>query len=392
VLHRTLGVPLFQEQAMRLAEVAGGFTPGEADQLRRAMGAWRRTGIIDRFRIKLKAGMLANGYTVEYAERLYRQIEGFGSYGFPESHAASFALLVYASAWLKCYHPAAFCCALLNSQPMGFYAPAQLVGDAKRHGVAVRPADVNFSHWDSTLEPSRCLGGAALRLGLRMVRNLRAEHGQRLVEARGTTPYRSVAELAGRAKLPKPALSALALAGAFRSMELARRPATWEALAAGEATPLYDDEAPEVPPPLPALSPMEEVAADYRTVGLSLQGHPMTFARELLNRRNVTPCDRLAELRDGAFVHVAGMVLLRQRPGSAKGITFMTLEDETGQANLVVYPDVWDRFRRVARMSSAMLVDGRVQRDTAGTTHLIAMRLADLSETVGVAVRARDFQ
>jgi error-prone DNA polymerase len=393
VLHRTLGVPLFQEQAMKLAEVAGGFTPGEADQLRRAMGAWRKTGIIDRFREKLKAGMLANGYSPEYADRLYNQIEGFGSYGFPESHAASFALLVYASAWLKLYYPAAFCCALLNSQPMGFYAPAQLVGDAKRHGVAIRPADVNASNWDSTLEPSRCFGGFALRLGLRMVRSLRTDHAERLVAARKDQgPFRSVADLAGRARLPKPALSALASAGAFGSLDLARRPATWEALAAGEAAPLYEDEISETPPPLPALSPMEEVAADYHTVGLSLQGHPLQFARELLDRRGVTPCMKLGETRDGAFVNVAGLVLLRQRPGSAKGITFMTLEDETGQANLVVYQDVWERFRRVARMSSSMLVAGRVQRDTAGTTHLVALRLADLSEVVGVAVRARDFQ
>ena len=354
VLERTLGVPLFQEQAMRLAEVAGGFTPGEADQLRRAMGAWRKTGVIDRFRAKLRAGMLENGYTAEYAERLYKQIEGFGSYGFPESHAASFALLVYASAWLKLRHPAAFCCALLNSQPMGFYAPAQLVADAKRHGVAIRPADVNAGGRESTLEPSRCRGGFALRLGLGMVRGLRADHAERLVEARDAGgPFRSVADLARRAALPKPALSALAAAGAFGSMKLSRRPAAWEALAAGEPAPLYDGETPEPPPPLPALSPAEEVAADYRTVGLSLQGHPMQFARPILDGRGVTPCGRLGETRDGAFVTVAGLVLLRQRPGSANGITFMTLEDETGQANLVIYPDVWERFRRAARVSSA---------------------------------------
>jgi error-prone DNA polymerase len=391
VLERTLGVPLFQEQAMRLAEVAAGFSAGEADQLRRAMAAWRRPGLIEDFRVKLRAGMLANGYTAEYADRLYRQIEGFGSYGFPESHAASFALLAYQSAWLKHYYPAAFCAALLNSQPMGFYAPAQLVSDARRHGVEVRPADVNASDSDCTLEPSRCAGNVAVRLGLRMVRSLQTEHARRLVAARKGGSFRSVTDVAGRAKLPKAALSALAAAGAFRSMELARRPATWDALAAGEAAPLYESESPEPPPRLPALSPMEEVAADYCTVGLSLQGHPMEFVRPLLERR-VRPCASLAEARDGAFATIAGLVLLRQRPGSAKGITFMTLEDETGQANLVVYLDVWQRFRPVARGASAMIVSGKVQRDIGGTTHLVVARMQDLSEAVGVAVRARDFQ
>lgn len=392
VLGRTLGVPIFQEQCMKLAEVAAGFTPGEADALRRAMGAWRKTGIIDAFRVKLRDGMLANGYAPEYAERLFEQIRGFGEYGFPESHAASFALLVYASAWLKHYYPAAFCTALLNSQPMGFYAPAQLVGDAKRHGVAVRPVDVNASEWDSMLEPSKCLGGVAVRLGLRMVKGLREDHAQRLVLIRNGKRFQSVADIADRTRLPKQVLASLASAGAFQSLKLSRRPATWDALAVGEATPLYEGEPAETPPSLPALSAMEEVATDYRTVGLSLQGHPMTFARPVLDRRGVLSCDKLASRRDGAFVNVAGLVLLRQRPGSAKGITFMTLEDETGQANLVVYPDVWERFRRVARLSSSMLVGGRVQHDTGGTTHLVAMRLADLSEVVGVAVRSRDFQ
>jgi error-prone DNA polymerase len=396
VLQRTMGVPLFQEQAMRLAEVAGGFTRGEADQLRRAMGAWRKTGVIDAFRAKLKAGMLCNGYSPEYADQLYKQIEGFGSYGFPESHAASFAILVYASAWLKLYHPAAFCCAILNAQierSMGFYAPAQLVADARTHGVAVRPADVNASDWESTLEPSRCSGGFAVRLGLSMARSLRADHAERLVEARKAGgPFASVADLARRANLPKAALSALAAAGTFASLRLGRRPATWDALAAGEPAPLYDGETPAAPPRLPALSPVEEVAADYRTVGLSLRGHPMQFCRGVLDRRGVTPCGSLGEVRDGAFVTVAGLVLLRQRPGSAKGVTFATLEDESGWANLVIYPDVWERFRRPALSASALLVSGQVQRDTAGTTHLVAGRLADLSEIVGVAVKARDFQ
>jgi error-prone DNA polymerase len=393
VLGRTLGVPIFQEQCMKLVEVAAGFTPDEADALRRAMGAWRRTGTLDAFRVKLHDGMLANGYEPEYAARLFEQIRGFSEYGFPESHAASFALLVYASAWLKLHHPAAFCCALLNSQPMGFYAPAQLVDAAKRHGVGIRPVDVNASEWDCTLEPSRCLGGFAVRLGLRMVRSLHANHAERLVESRKADGlFLSVADLAGRARLPKTALAPLAAAGAFRSLKLARRPATWDALAAGESAPLYAGDLPEAPPRLPDLSPVEEVAADYRTTGLSLQGHPMEFSRTTLDRRGVTPCGKLGEVRDGAFVTVAGLVLLRQRPGSAKDITFMTLEDETGQANLVVYPAVWDRFRRAARTSSALIVSGRVQRDTAGTTHLVAGRLVDFSSEVGVTVPARDFQ
>lgn len=391
VLERTKGVPIFQEQCMKLVEVAAGFTPDEADALRKAMGAWRRTGSLEPFRERLHEGMLRNGYTQEYAERLFSQIQGFSEYGFPESHAASFALLVYASAWLKHYFPAAFCCALLNSQPMGFYAPAQLVRDAKQHGVAIRPADVNASEWDSTLEPSVCRGGQALRLGLQLVNGLRKDHAGRLVDARmAGGPFVSVADLADRARLPKGTLSRLASAGAFDSLDLSRRPATWEALGTGEAAPLYEGESPEKPPRLPALSDAEEVAADYDTTGLSLKGHPIEFVRGMLDRRGVLPCSKLPEVRDGAFVSVAGMVTHRQRPATSQGIIFMTLEDEGGTANLVVYPDVWTKFRKTAR-SNALMASGRVQRDDGGTTHLVAGRFVDLSETVGGRVQSRDF-
>ena len=393
VLGRTLGVPIFQEQAMKLVEVAAGFTPGEADALRRAMGAWRRMGALDAFETKLRDGMLRKGYTPEYAARLFEQIRGFSEYGFPESHAASFALLVYASAWLKLHHPAAFCASLVNSQPMGFYAVAQLVGDAKRHGVAVRGIDANASDWDCTLEPSRCFGGFAVRLGLRLVHGLRADHAARLMETRNTGgPFRTVADLSRRAELPQTTLTVLADAGAFGSLELSRRSATWDALAVGEAAPLYEEESPAPAPSLPDLSPREEVAADYRTTGLSLRGHPMTFARPLLDGRRVLPCGKLADVHNGAFVTVAGRVLLRQRPSSAKGITFVMLEDETGWANLVVYPDAWAKFRKAARLSTSLLASGRIQHDTAGTTHLIVGRLVDLSQAVGVGMRSRDFQ
>ena len=392
VLGRTLGVPIFQEQAMKLAEVAAGFSPGEADRLRRSMGAWRKTGEIEQFRDKLREGMLANGYSEEYSERLFNQLRGFGEYGFPESHAASFALLVYASAWIKCHYPAVFCCALLNSQPMGFYAPAQLVADAKRHGVEVRPVDVNASDWDCTLEPAKSPGGVALRLGLRMISGLRQDHAERIVsERKKGGAFSTVAELARRTRLPKATTTRLAEAGAFAALGLARRAAAWEALDTGEQTPLYEGESPPIPPALPPLGPAEEVSADYRTTGLSLHGHPMTFLRPLLDQRGLRPCEKLASARNGAFLRVAGIVLLRQRPSSAKGITFMTLEDETGQANLVVYPNTWERFRQVARRATAMIVAGHVQRDGGGTTHLVAGHMEDLSASLDVAGRSRDF-
>ncbi|HIQ21721.1 MAG TPA: error-prone DNA polymerase, partial [Planctomycetes bacterium] len=368
VLEKTLGVPLFQEQAMRLAVVAAGFTPGEADQLRRAMGAWRRPGLIDQFRRKLIDGMLARGMSREYAEAIFRQIRGFGDYGFPESHAASFALLVYVSAWLKHHYQAAFTAALLNSQPMGFYAPAQLVRDARRHGVQVRPVDVNFSHWETTLETEpqpagrHSHGQPAIRLGLHMLQGFRQDHGGWIVEARRDGPFRSLDDFTRRTRLGRAVTSRLARAGAFASLGLDRRQALWDALAQStERLPLFDQspgcgegagggEMRQGVPRrsgrttvnmLPRMSPAEEMLADYRSTGLSLKAHPMQFLRRQLESQGVVPAARLSRIPNGRPVRVAGIVLVRQRPGTAGGITFVTLEDETGQANLIVRPDVW---------------------------------------------------
>ena len=400
VLHKTLGVPIFQEQAMRLAVVAAGFTPGEADQLRRAMAAWRRPGIIDRFREKLLAGMRAHGLSEEFAGRVYEQICGFGEYGFPESHAASFALLVYVSAWLKHYYPAAFCAALCNSQPMGFYAPAQLVRDVREHGVAVLPIDVNHGGDDLTLEPTGdARSPLAVRLGLRMSAGLPGAAARRIVEARRDGPFRSLDDLARRARLGRPTLELLARADALGSLRLDRRGALWQALRlkADAPRPLFDaaptdDDATTAPAALAALTPFEEVLADYRTQGLSLRAHPMSFVREELNRRGCELARRLVELPHGRRVRTAGLVLLRQRPGTAKGITFVTLEDETGTANVILHAGVWQRYRDVARAARVWLVEGRLERQDR-VVHVVATRLVNLTqELANVAAPARDFR
>ncbi len=417
VLHKTLGVPIFQEQAMRLAVVAAGFTPGEADQLRRAMGAWRRPGLMDRFRQKLIDGMKANGYSEQFAEQVFRQIRGFGEYGFPESHAASFALLVYVSAWLKHYYPAAFTAALLNSQPMGFYAPAQLVADARQHGVEVRPVDVQFSHWDCTLEPldtpqtSRPAGSAsetnrqrlhsktpaeqkptkfALRLGFRMVKGLSAKHAERIVEARRQGSFRSFDDFVRRTRLTSGPLRQLAQADAFRSLQLDRRHSHWQALARHNPQPLFD-QWPEAPVTLPKMNAQAEVVADYQSLGLSLRGHPLAFWREWLERQGVLPAERVKQLPPNVQVKVAGLVLLRQRPGTAGGITFVTLEDETGLVNLIVRPEVWQRHRKVAHTATALLAWGHLQRE-AGVVHVVVWKLQDLAALVrDVPVASRNF-
>jgi error-prone DNA polymerase len=382
VLEKTLGVPIFQEQAMRLVVVAAGFTPGEADQLRRAMGAWRKPGLIDRFQKKLIDGLLANGYSAEFAERVFRQLRGFGEYGFPESHAASFALLVYVSAWLKRYYPAAFAAALLNSQPMGFYAPAQLVSDARRHGVEIRPVDVNFSDWDCTLESS------ALRLGFRMLRGMSETHIRQIVEQRGIRRYESVAGFARRTGLSHAVLTRLSRADAFQSLEPNRRAALWQSLPGQLA--LFDVDDPAVT--LDRLSPREEVSADYRNLGLSLRDHPMKFFRPRLETARVTTAAGLGALAHGRRVRVAGLVLVRQRPATANGITFVTLEDETGVSNLIIHPKVWERFHRIARRAQAMIAQGTVQRREE-TIHVFVDRLEDLTESLrGPAVRSRDFR
>jgi error-prone DNA polymerase len=400
VLEKTLGVPLFQEQAMRLAVVAAGFTPGEADQLRRAMAAWRRPGLIDEFHQKLIRGMTAQGLTPEYAEAVFRQIRGFGEYGFPESHAASFALLVYVSAWLKCHAMAAFTAGLLNSEPLGFYAPAQLVRNAREHGVSVLPADVNRSEWDCTLEEKmqdeEC-GFFSLRLGLRMLDGLGEAQGRRIEEVRGKGgPFRSLEDFVRRTGLGRAVAVRLSKAGAMESLGLDRRGALWHALAQDSAPlPLLDQletQPDERPESLPAMSAAEEVLADYRTAGLSLRAHPLSFLRADLARRGVTPAGELRGVADGRPVRVAGIVLVRQRPGTAKGITFVTLEDESGQANLIIRPDVWRKFRQAAIGATLLLVHGRLQRQNE-VTHILVGRIEDYSEHLkGLGGQSRNFR
>jgi error-prone DNA polymerase len=389
VLHKTLGVPLFQEQAMRLAVVAAGFTPGEADQLRRAMGAWRRPGIIDQFRLKLLAGMEARGLNRHFAEQVFQQIRGFGEYGFPESHAASFALLVYVSAWLKRYHPAAFIAAILNSQPMGFYGPAQLIRDARDHGVEVRPVDINASDWDCTLEPptSNSNAAPALRLGFRLLTGGSRRVIESLVAERARRgPYRSVDEVARRTGLRAAELSRLAEADVFRSLAIDRRAALWQTLGQERgrvARPLFaalgDDE--PLVESLPELSGLEQVFADYRASGLSLKGHPVGFFRERLRQLGVVSASELREVPANRWVRVAGLVLLRQRPSTAKGITFVTLEDESGVVNLVVRQAIWELFYTVAKRSQAWVAGGKLERSES-VEHVVVNRIEDLSESL----------
>jgi error-prone DNA polymerase len=373
VLGKTLGVPLFQEQAMRLAMVAAGFTPGEADQLRRAMAAWRRPGVIDEFRTRLMAGMRANGLSDEFAQLVFTQIRGFGEYGFPESHAASFALLAYVSAWLKCHYPAAFSAALLNSQPMGFYAPAQLVRDAKEHGVGVLPVDVNYSRWDCTLEYG------AIRLGFRVIVGMRQADAA-IIERE--QPFQSMGEIR-RSGVSASTIGRLARADAFASLAMNRRESLWESLRKPSTSPMFGDcDDAEPPIALPAMGPQQEVFADYQSAGLSLKAHPIAFFREQLDTLSVVPSRRLASLLDGSFVRVGGLVLVRQRPGTAKGITFVTIEDETGVANLIVRMDVWEKFHRVARTAAAFIASGRLQ-NQQGVIHVLVSRLENLNDAIG---------
>jgi error-prone DNA polymerase len=382
VLGKTLGVPLFQEQAMRIAIEAAKFTPDEANKLRRAMATFRRVGTIHLFQQKMIDGMVHRGYDPDFAARCFKQIEGFGEYGFPESHAASFALLVYASAWLKCHHPAAFAAGLLNSQPMGFYAPAQIVRDASDHQVEIRPPDINASLNDNTLE-ERVDGLLALRLGFRQIDGFRNEWANRIDTARGAF-YPNVETLQRRAKLPRRALILLAEADAMRSLDLDRREAAWEVrrLPDAKTLPLFEaanaDELAEEP--LVTLSPMplgEHVVADYQTLHLSLKGHPMLFLRDLFAGESVSPCITMASLPHGRRVKAAGIVLIRQKPGSAKGVVFMTIEDETGIANLVVWPSLMERFRRVVMGARLVCVDARIQRSPEGIVHLVVETITD---------------
>lgn len=381
VLGKTMGVPLFQEQAMRIAIVAAGFSPEDADRLRKSMAAFRRAGAVQAFQDKFINGMLANGYARDFAERCFRQIEGFGEYGFPESHAASFALLVYVSAWIKRFYPAAFACALLNSQPMGFYAPAQLVRDAQAHGVTVRPADVNHSDWDCTLEgpPDR----PALRLGFRLVKGLAEADARRLAARRGRG-YADMHDVWRRGEVGGGGLERLARADAFGSLGLNRRDALWAVKALGAAPlPLFAglpaDGVREEAADLPRMGLGEHVVMDYASLSLSLKAHPVALLRDRLAAEGVAPADRLAVARDGARLAVAGLALVRQRPGTASGVVFVTLEDETGVVNLVIMPPVFERFRREAMTARLMWAKGVVEKQGA-VIHLKATALADWTD------------
>jgi len=382
VLKRTLGVPIFQEQVMQLAMVAAGFTPGEADRLRRAMAAWKRKGGLEPFERKLKDGMRANGYSPEFADALFRQILGFGEYGFPESHSASFALLVYVSSWLKHYHPAAFCAALLNSQPMGFYAPAQLVQDARRHGVDIRPADVLASDWDCTLE------GGAMRLGLRMIRGLPQKAGERIAAGR---PWSSVDELALRADLNPKELRALAAAGALQGLAGHRRQAHWAAAGAERRPALNIFDAAARIPPLPGPSEGQDIVADYDSLGLTLGRHPVALLRRRLQEMNMREASVLNRCSHGSRVSAAGLVTCRQRPDTASGVVFLTLEDETGCINVVLWRRIVERQKREMLGARLLGVYGVIERD-GDVVHLVARRLFDLSALLGpLAVSSRDF-
>jgi len=399
VLERTHGVPIFQEQVMQLAMVAGDFTGGEADDLRRSMAAWRRKGDLKRYEIKLMQGMAGNGYSEEFAMRLCQQIQGFGSYGFPESHATSFAILVYFSAWLKCFHPAAFLCGLLNSQPMGFYSPSQLIQDARRHGVEVLPPDVRISDWNSTLEalPRQATTKPeatrpAVRLGLRQIRGLGPEAGERIVAARRQTPPASVDDLAIRARLEALELRHLAAGGALAGLAGHRRQALWQA--AGSAPlPGLLAQAPgrETQTPLAAPSEAEELLADYARLGFTLGRHPLALLREELRRQRFLSASDIAGSPDRMLARGAGIVTCRQRPGTAKGTLFVTLEDETGLINVIVHPELIERQRREILGSRLLGVYGQISKQ-GQVVQLIANRVVDHSAMLGqLDTRSRDF-
>jgi error-prone DNA polymerase len=443
VLHKTLGVPLFQEQAMRIAIEAAEFTSEEANGLRRAMATFRNVGTIGKFETKMVDNMIRRGYEPEFAKNCFNQIKGFGSYGFPESHAASFAQLVYVSSWLKHYHPDAFCCGLLNSQPMGFYAPAQIVGDARNNDVEVREIDVSFSHAQNTLE-ERCGDHRAVRLGFRQIDGFKwvdqdeermkriqslfrgapiganpesittigsmdsgpapsgvsrndadgsEDWAGRIVAARARRSFTSLEDFARDTGLPKRALILLADADAFRSIGLDRRAALWAVRRLPDDVPLPLFEAAvareqpdEKAKPLPLMPLPEQVVADYQTIRLSLKGHPMEFLRAMFEKERVVACERVCHANDKKRVRCAGVVLVRQRPGSAKGVVFMTLEDETGIANIVVWPKVMERFRKEVMGARLILVEGYIQSSPEQVTHLVAQRLFDRShDLVGLA-------
>jgi error-prone DNA polymerase len=403
VLKKTYGVPLFQEQAMKIAIVGAGFSPGEADKLRRSMATFKRTGGVGVFRDKFIGGMLARGYKQEFAEACFKQIEGFGSYGFPESHAASFALLVYVSCWLKAHYPDAFACALLNSQPMGFYAPSQIVRDAQEHGIEVRDVDINLSDLESVLEDGTPIGDRiwrkhadmrddirsvrAIRLGLGFIKGLSPDDGNIIVARRGRG-YDSVRDLWLRTGLGPPVLTKLAEADAFQSLGLNRRDALWAVKGllgtdGAETLPLFaiagrPEHRNEPDADLPPMPPGEEVIHDYRSLSLSLKAHPVSFLRDTLSRRGIVPADALRDIPAGRIIITAGVVLVRQRPGTASGVIFASLEDETGLANIIVWPKVFEANRRVVLGSRLMAVKGEVQKEGL-VVHVIAREVFDFT-------------
>ncbi|MFC5568908.1 error-prone DNA polymerase [Lysobacter yangpyeongensis] len=400
IFERTLGVPLFQEQVMQLAIDAADYTPGEADQLRRSMAAWKRYGDMHGHRERIIGGMLKNGYALDFAERIFEQIKGFGSYGFPESHAASFALLAYASSWLKRHEPAAFAAALINSQPMGFYSPSQIVQDARRHGIKVRPVDVRYSRWDCTLEAgshgsplSDPQSQPALRLGLRMVNGFREDAAQRIETARAQRPFRDVTELCLRADLDQRLRGVLADAAALRGLAGHRHRARWAAAGVEAQLPLLDPigATAEANVSLPLPDAAEDVRADYATVGLTLGRHPLSFLRARLRARRFKRSSELREMKHGQRVSFAGLVTMRQRPQTASGVTFITLEDEDGLVNAVVWQQVAERQRREFLESRLMAIDGRIE-CADGVRHLIATRLQNLTPMLsGLTTSSRDF-
>ena len=393
VFERTLGIPLFQEQVMALAIVAADYTPGEADQLRRSMAAWKRHGGLEPHKLRLREGMLRNGYTLEFAEKIFEQIRGFGSYGFPESHAASFALLTYASCWLKCHEPVAFACALINSWPMGFYSPDQILQDLRRHDLETLAVDVRYSDWDCSLEPGQG-DQPALRMGLRMIRGLREDVGERLEAARRERPYASVADLARRAGLDARSRELLADAGALRGLTGHRHQARWAMAGIEPQLALFEgiDSPAEAPVALPVPSVAEDLQADYATIGTTLGPHPLELLRPQLQARRCRSSRDLATIEHGRYIRVAGLAIGRQRPGTATGVIFVTLEDEFGMVNVIVWADLGERQRKELIGSRLLEIHGRLE-TKEGVTHLIAGRLVDLTPMLtGLDVRSRDFQ
>ncbi|MDE1184281.1 error-prone DNA polymerase [Paraburkholderia sp.] len=384
-LERTLGVPIFQEQVMQVAILAAGFTPGEADQLRRAMAAWKRKGGLEKYYDRIVNGMQERGYQKDFAEAIFEQIKGFGEYGFPESHAASFALLVYASSWLKCHEPEAFLTAMLNSQPMGFYSPSQLVQDAQRHGVQVTPVDVTISGWDSALEPANDPHATrpAVRLGLSLLRGMRDDAAERIENARAVKPFTGVTDLARRAQLDRHDLQVLADANALAALAGNRREALWQSVAAVPdrdmlAVARVDDETPV----LGAPSEAENIVGDYRSVGLTLGRHPLELLRPVLHEQRLMPASTLRTYRNGRLARGCGLVTVRQRPGTAKGVMFVTLEDETGNVNVIVWPSLLEKQRKEALGAALLGVYGTWQCE-GEVRHLVAQRLVDLSYLLG---------